>query len=187
MTRDRYGIPPGEPAGGWALHGDTHPCETVLAVRVPGEPQAKKRPRAGADGHFYTPRSTQDAETTLADAVRLALPRGWRPDGAWTYGVRVIFCTADPARRDSDNMLKLALAALNNVLWVDDSQVDEETVRVVRGALTPCTYLQAYRVAECPPRPPRRARAARTAQRGLTAEQVRARLRARAPGTRIAP
>lgn len=185
MTPAR-GIPLPDLPGGWLLHAETRTLDVIAEVHIPGEPQSKARARKGADGRFYTPRTTSDAQTDIETRTRHALPRGWKADPDWTWGVRAIFRTTDDRHRDSDNMVKLVLDALNHVVWHDDWQVVETPVRVDRGVDVPGTWLRLYRVGLLPPRPTVPARKPRKAP-AASVEAVRARLRARAPGRRILP
>lgn len=64
----------------------------------------------------------------MAWNFRRAAPRH-RPDAEYTYGVFGLFFNGTRQRRDTDNMLKLILDALNKVAWADDDQVVEIAAR----------------------------------------------------------
>lgn len=168
----------GGPPGGWHLAGDTTLVTVVLDLRIDGEPQSKARARRGADGHFYTPRSTVNAESVIAHHARRGLPRGWNADPDNRYGVRCVFATSDSTRRDGDNMLKLVQDALNKVVWRDDWQVTETAARVDLDAPVAASWVRVYRIGPLPPRPARRL--ARKVPRPDPAAQLGARAAARA-------
>jgi Holliday junction resolvase RusA-like endonuclease/endogenous inhibitor of DNA gyrase (YacG/DUF329 family) len=101
---------------------------TVVArITIDGEPQSKARPRW--NGHnTYTPARTVAAEQNIAAEFTRRRP-GYRPRGDIAFGVVGLFFAYTRQRRDVDNMLKLICDALNDVAWVDDSQVLEITGR----------------------------------------------------------
>jgi crossover junction endodeoxyribonuclease RusA len=105
----------------------------VLAFVVPGPPQPKERPRTGARGNVYTPRSTRRYEETVRVHALAAVARtSWRTGvrGA-RYAVALAVYFPDERRRDLDNACKAVLDACNGVAFSDDSEVDE--LHVVRG------------------------------------------------------
>ncbi len=102
---------------------------SALALTIPGEPVAKERPRMNrTTGNVYTPKKTRDAEKDLGWALKLA---GARVDASSRYGVYLTFRVSK--KIDIDNALKLVLDAGNGIVWKDDIQVDEVSIRVVRN------------------------------------------------------
>ena len=106
-----------------------------------GQPIGKGRPRFTRQGRAYTPTKTRDYEKRLAaiasdKMVELRLdpitapckvhvlaqfevPKSWskkRREAAW---LQEVF----PGRPDIDNVIKIALDALNGVMFEDDAQV----------------------------------------------------------------
>jgi crossover junction endodeoxyribonuclease RusA len=144
----------------WALSRDRPGIAYLLDIVVDGDPKAKARPRVGANGNVYTPADTVRAETALARAIRRSIPRGFRKDGDHEWGISAVFKVETRRTRDHDNMLKLVSDALTGLVWVDDVQVAESIVRVVRGTGTDaCTMLRVYKLGPRPPvteRAPRR-------------------------------
>jgi len=87
------------------------------------KPVAKERPRKGKFG-FYTPKKTQDFE----NAVKMCTPKlllSYRI----SIKIELIFKRPKkpskeyPSRADVDNHAKAVLDAMNNKLYLDDSQV----------------------------------------------------------------
>lgn len=102
----------------------------AIAVCIPGEPVAKERPRMNRiTGNVYTPKNTKAAEEAVGWALKLC---GARVDPTSRFGVYLTFRVTNK-RWDLDNGIKLVLDAANGIVWKDDSQVDELSVRVERG------------------------------------------------------
>jgi len=105
---------------------DDPPTPTLVAsFVVEGEPVSKARARFtgyGSKIRSYTPQKTMDAERGMALAF-IAAGGSFEPDREVTFAVEAVFHNATRQRRDVDNMLKLVLDGLNNVAWVDDTQV----------------------------------------------------------------
>lgn len=99
-----------------------------LSCVVPGPPQPKERPRV-ARGGAYTPSRTSAYEWRVLCAAKVARPRRWPMDAR--YRVSIVAHFADRRRRDLDNVAKAVLDGLNDVVWGDDSQVDD--MRIVRA------------------------------------------------------
>lgn len=102
---------------------------TTVAFTVPGKPVGKQRPRLGKNGCVYTPKETKAHERKVRGCCLCAMVAAGVPKlygGPVTISVDCFF--PDARRRDADNVLKLALDALNGFLWVDDSQVVRATV-----------------------------------------------------------
>ena len=103
---------------------------TSLTFTVPGKPQPKQRARRGRNGRWYTPQATRDYEREVSIAAWatikvFGLP--WALDAR--YRVTVGCFMPDKRKRDADNVAKSVLDGCNRVLWDDDSQVYEITVR----------------------------------------------------------
>src|SRR5215472_4393003 len=114
------------------------PASMKLVIELPGEPQAKERPRLGRHGNVYTPKNTARYEKALAWQAKVDMLRvGWPSK---MIGPIRITATASfriskknmhllgktwPARLDVDNFGKAVLDALNGVVYDDDCQVVE--------------------------------------------------------------
>ena len=116
----------------------------MISFTVHGRPLGKERPRGN---NHYTPQQTRDAEASIATLARYAVGCE-RLTGI--YAVDVTAYVATPAKMspedaqaaclfgvpavgkpDLDNIAKLILDACNGVIWKDDSEVVELTVRRV--------------------------------------------------------
>lgn len=94
-----------------------------FVIEIPGVPRPKKRPRSG-QGRTFTPAETREAE----EAVRAAWILAGRPYVPGTFMMHATFMFSRPARSrakapgtaDVDNLLKLALDALNGFAFDDD-------------------------------------------------------------------
>lgn len=120
---------------------------------VPVRPVPKERPRFARMGKFirtYTPKRTHDYEGLIADAARFALGSARPTDRP--VAVRLTFAFAyakswskkkrEAAARgelfpyaagDTDNLAKLALDAVNGVIWTDDRKVVRIEAQKVYG------------------------------------------------------
>ena len=111
-----------------------------LRIVIAGKPVAKARPRYSARSkHFYTPSNTRKAEDVIRSEARLALknqkpflgPLRVRVDAlipvpkSWPGIIKDLALSgrALPGKPDVDNYAKLALDALNDVVFADDAQV----------------------------------------------------------------
>jgi len=114
----------------------------LLEFTVPGKPMAKQRVRVTHTGHAYTPEKTLNYEALVMQCCVTAMEKagGFKPcEGALTVHMTLflpiarswskemqldaLLGTLRPIRRpDADNYAKM-LDALNNVAWVDDSQI----------------------------------------------------------------
>jgi crossover junction endodeoxyribonuclease RusA len=97
----------------------------TLEFVVPGPAQPKGRPRLGANGNVYTPRRTSRYEMAVRVHAMAAMARQ-----RWTKTLAPCAVTArvywpNARRRDLDNVIKVALDAMNKTVWNDDSQVVE--------------------------------------------------------------
>lgn len=149
------------PVEGW----QTRPGAILLNVAVPGEPIPKGRPQhtlaklygtgkavngriiqGSGDlrlvaGHTYTPQRTEDAETVWRQIIqaRRSIPEP-TPE---PVGVLAYFQTSG-RRADADNLFKLVADAMNGTLLVDDQQIVEAHLHVLRHSSTPSTELLVY-------------------------------------------
>lgn len=122
---------------------------TSVAFIVPGQPQGKARPRigkVGAHARMFTPAKTVAYEGLIAHAAHVAMAGRPLIDGAVSV-LLLIECQvpaswsarkqraalADEvlptARPDADNVLKAANDGMNGVVWRDDAQVVDVTLR----------------------------------------------------------
>lgn len=119
----------------------------VLLFRVNGTPRGKARPRFTKHGRAYTPQSTRQYEAEIRDAALqaatryrwvktdeplrvyvcawFAVPQSFNKEKRAAAESGDLYPTKKP---DADNIAK-CLDALNDVLWHDDKQVVECTVR----------------------------------------------------------
>ena len=130
------------------LTRDSTGTRQMILIELQGQPQGKGRPRFVRRGRFvstYTPTKTRKYEQALAErAIKImngqsllreplrvnvvasfAVPPSWprkRRDAA-LVGVKL-----PTTRPDYDNLLKI-LDALNGIVWHDDAQIVEATVR----------------------------------------------------------
>jgi len=123
----------------------TEPGRTVVArFTVPGEPVPKARARTTTHG-TYTPERTVHAERVVAWTYWAAAGTT-RPDLTGEYSVHAVFRLVHRRHRDTDNMLKLVLDALNGVAWVDDNQVVEVYARKELVPVDPGSHITVYRL-----------------------------------------
>jgi Holliday junction resolvase RusA-like endonuclease len=123
----------------------------VVRFTVPCEPVSKGRPRVvmsrGGRPHAFTPDKTLRAEKVVGLLGRAAM-RGQSPLSC-LLSVDLSFHSSIIRRDrqpDIDNLTKLVLDALNEVIWVDDVQIEEMNVRLRRGAAEPRTEVLVYRL-----------------------------------------
>ena len=110
-------------------------------ITLPITPVPKARPRFTRYGHTYTPKKTADYEKAIAEYWRQAT-NGFMYDKEQALIVNLVFGipipkstsksktelmangTIRPLKKpDVDNLAKAVMDALNDVAWVDDSQV----------------------------------------------------------------
>jgi Holliday junction resolvase RusA-like endonuclease len=94
-----------------------------------GRPQAKQRPRFSRYGAVYTPKETRDYEKLIRAEAALT----WQKHPLQgPVALRLTFFVEPmkkvkreypTARPDLDNYVKAITDALNEVVWVDDSQI----------------------------------------------------------------
>lgn len=102
-----------------------------LTFSIPGDPIAKGRPRMGKNGHAFTPERTRMAEKAVTDLC-IGLMDGDPPIEV-AVSLDVLFHCATKRRTDADNLLKLLTDAMNQVVFADDSLIEDFHVRLVRG------------------------------------------------------
>lgn len=103
---------------------------SVLDVVLHGDPIPKGRPRTG-NGVTYTPPRTRTAEKAVKAVVATKMLGRGPVEGP--IGLAVEFYCQTRRRTDGDNLLKLITDAMNGLVYVDDSQIEEWFCRVHRG------------------------------------------------------
>lgn len=131
----------------FSLHRETADPDIVARFTVTGEPGCKARARnSGRGGRHYSPASNQVAEEGVGWAFRRAGGGRGGPDGESSFGVYAVFFCRTGRRRDVDNMMKLLLDALNGIAWVDDTQVEEISAKLLRRSAEPRTVVVIYTI-----------------------------------------
>lgn len=92
----------------------------VFELTLPGEPTAKARPRV-YQGHAITPAKTVNAEARIFTEFRRSYPSVKPLTGPIRFAAE--FWMSRRGKPDLDNLLKLAVDALNNIAYVDDQQI----------------------------------------------------------------
>jgi Holliday junction resolvase RusA-like endonuclease len=111
-----------------------------LEIFIPGRPSGKGRPRFGK-GVAYTPERTRQKEREIAQLAKISM-MGQAPfTGAVKVTVKAWMKGQRTARPDADNIGKLALDALNGIVFTDDRQVVELIVQKISG-LDPQTMVR---------------------------------------------
>ena len=107
---------------------DFEPMAPAHPIRftVEGVPRPKARARRGAGGRWYTPQATKAYEAAVGWSARAA---GVRDAYEGPVRLTVGLWFPDHRRRDVDNCAKSICDALNGIVYLDDSQVVELTVR----------------------------------------------------------
>lgn len=105
----------------------------MVSFVIEGPPVGKERPRVVQNRKTgrvmtYTPKATRQYEARLGAKALAALlpegePRTWATGGR--YALSVLPYYENKRRRDLDNVVKCVMDGLNEVLWDDDTQVDE--------------------------------------------------------------
>jgi Holliday junction resolvase RusA-like endonuclease len=109
-----------------------------MKFEIPLKTVPKGRPRAGRDGHFYTPEATRSFEDALRFQLQLCLPPGWEmfmgrlnvnigflPDATMIEVFeRVAKRRKGAPAGDIDNLGKAVMDSCNGLLWKDDRQID---------------------------------------------------------------
>lgn len=102
---------------------------TSRLISVPGKPKGKGRPRMARGGWVYTPGATRRYEKLLRQAYSNKYGNAQPLSGPLkviilaSFGKPARSKRPYPARPDLDNIIKIAMDALNGLAWVDDSQV----------------------------------------------------------------
>lgn len=91
--------------------------EQAVMFTVHGEPTSKQRPRFTKGGRTYTPKQTTDAEALIRS-------RYLEASGGLVFtthvGLELQFYMGTKRRKDTDNLIKTVLDALNKVAFEDD-------------------------------------------------------------------
>ena len=128
----------------------SRPLAQALHVVVDGQPVGKGRPRF-SKGRTYTPIKTKNYEHLVGEAARLEMrfqgidlteqpvklhilaqfeiPKSWPK---WKRQAALLGIYT-PGRPDIDNVAKAVLDAFNGIVYKDDSQVYELTVKKIYG------------------------------------------------------
>jgi Holliday junction resolvase RusA-like endonuclease len=119
----------------------------VIAFTVPGEPVAFAR--SGGKGTIrFTPKKQRDHMALIKLAAAKAMDGAPPLEGPVEMTVRATYCIPlswskkkreaahwRASRPDADNVAKIIADAINEIVYVDDSQVASLTVQKVYGAL----------------------------------------------------
>ena len=94
---------------------------------VPGKPKGKGRPRFTKHGGVYTPKNTVDYEKLIL-ATFLANRQSFCSVSEKPIFVNIFACFNSKKnpwelKPDADNIAKVVLDALNNIVYLDDKQV----------------------------------------------------------------
>lgn len=120
----------------------------VAELFIPGEPRPKARARhvrRSGRTYTYTPKSTVAQEEAVMRAFRETVPY-WKTDLDSGFEVDVDCRISTRVRRDTDNLAKLVIDALNGVVWGDDTQVFSLRVRKqLVGPEDACTRVTIWR------------------------------------------
>lgn len=121
----------------------------MIRFTVPGEPVGKGRPRAFRMGNgvrMHTPDKTARYENLvamaaqqamagaqlIAGAVEIELLLVTAPPASWSKKKRAVALAAEirpTTKPDCDNVLKAIADACNGIVWIDDKQITDVTVR----------------------------------------------------------
>lgn len=109
------------------LRGESGDVEVpeLFQFEVDVRPVGKQRPRAGANGTFYTPTKTAEFEEYVAAQAKMARPKGWPLDER--YQVKMVVKYDGKQHADLDNVVKAFLDGLNGICYNDDSQVHRQS------------------------------------------------------------
>lgn len=122
----------------------------ALEFFVPGKVKGKARPRFTRNGHTYTPESTRSYEHLIKTYAQIAMEGRLPVESAVEVKITATFEPAKSARKsdrlemvskalpvlkkpDADNIIKAVLDAMNNTVFVDDTQVSGVSCRKVYG------------------------------------------------------
>ena len=114
---------------------------TMLVIK--GEPVAKGRPKFTRSGHAYTPKRTRDQEELiraaytgdpLQGAIEAEFTFVYEPPKSMSLKKKMeLMGQPKLTRPDTDNLVKLALDALNSVAYSDDNLIYKITSRKIYG------------------------------------------------------
>lgn len=104
---------------------------TLLEITLYGDPIPKGRPRMARNGHAHTPERTRAAERAAISRIQEAMV-GIDPVST-AVGIHVEFFCATHRKTDGDNLLKLVTDSMNEIVYLDDSQIELWLCRVHRG------------------------------------------------------
>lgn len=118
----------------------------IVAFRVDGNPipkQGYKKNRAGAQ---YVPKRQREWMKLVADHAAVA----YKPRQPVKHKVqlRVFFIRGDRRYVDTDNLMKPIKDAMNNIIYVDDSQVKEEHIFLYYNKRAPGVVIQVHELSE---------------------------------------
>lgn len=123
----------------------------ALHIVVPGQPVGKGRPRFTRQGRAYTPAKTKVYEQLIGNfarremetaawettplPVKLHILAQFEIPKSWTKKKKhqAVLGELVPGRPDIDNIAKAVLDALNGIVYQDDAQVKELSVKKVYG------------------------------------------------------
>ena len=94
-----------------------------MRFEIPGRPMPKQRPRVGRYGNIYTPRETKSYEELVGIVARQHCKEPLAGDisvAIEVYGKRI---------GDLDNIAKSILDGMSGIVYVDDRQVTELSIR----------------------------------------------------------
>ncbi len=103
----------------------------ILDLILYGDPIPKGRPRMGKNGHAFTPERTRNAERAVITSLMQAMQDQEVVDVP--VGIAVEFYCATKRKTDGDNLMKLITDAMNGIVVVDDSLIEEWFCRLHRG------------------------------------------------------
>lgn len=95
----------------------------MVSFTIPGNPVPKGRPRVLRSGRTITPKRTVEYEAKVHTHASTAME--WNDPTANDVTMTVRMWFKDKRRRDIDNAAKSILDGMNDVVYVDDSQVVE--------------------------------------------------------------
>lgn len=125
------------------MFGPAMDMRIVCNFTVPGEPVPKARPRFNfRTGRVYTPDRTVAAEQRIAEHLKVAFPHLQPATGRIKF--KAVFYMKGAGRGDWDNYGKLISDALNGKAWVDDKQVDQAEVLLIRDSGNPRIDIIVY-------------------------------------------
>lgn len=100
----------------------------MLEIYLPVKPIPKGRPRFVAKGNIYTPKRTMKAQNDIKMLVKAEMNKKGIEMITGSVSVHAYFCYSPQRmgrRPDIDNTAKLILDSLNDLIYKDDSQVQE--------------------------------------------------------------